>query len=189
MANCCSNLRMTILTFLEREQEFQTTVLLQGSSCMKEAQTDITFQGLWLWTAIAPMFPGAHATLQLNLMKLYLPTMRAGRKKSHHCHLRHSKKKHLTRLCACGAEEGPSMTRSLCVPPRPHSPIAPQLLHVLISGEHLLVPEHAQECICSITWTWISFLSLHVSAWLKCPPCPPEQRGGAQRQPQPPWWL
>lgn len=46
-----------------------------------------------------------------------------------------------------------------------------------------------QECICSITWTWISFLSLWVSAWLKCPPCPPEQRGGAQRQPQPPWWL
>lgn len=92
MAKCCSNLRMTVLTFLEREQEFQTTVLLQGSSCMKEAQTDITFQGLWLWTAIAPMFPGARATLQMNLMKLCLPTMRAGRKKKHHCHLRHSRK-------------------------------------------------------------------------------------------------
>lgn len=49
--------------------------------------------------------------------------------------------------------------------------------------------ERAEECICSITWIWTSFLSLHVSALLKCPPCPPEQRGGAQRQPQPPWWL
>lgn len=48
MAKCCSNSRILVLTFLGTEQELQTTVLLQGSSCMREAQTETTFWGLYV---------------------------------------------------------------------------------------------------------------------------------------------
>lgn len=50
MAKWCSNMRMTVLTFLGTEQELQTTVLLlQGSSCTKEAKAETTFQGLCVY--------------------------------------------------------------------------------------------------------------------------------------------
>lgn len=82
-----------------------------------------------------------------NWWSCVYPQWELGERKKHHCHLRPSKKKHLTRLHACGAEkEG--------VPDHPwHAgPVqrshgrraqAPWLLHVLIPGEYLLVLEHA----------------------------------------------
>lgn len=134
MAECCSNLRMTVLTFLETQQELQTTVLLQGSCCMKETQT--MFQGLCLWRATAPMFPGAHATLQLNLMKLCLPTMRAGRKEKTPLSFKAFQEKAFDLSpCLWGRKRGsprPSMHTGPVQRSHVRKAQAPRLLHVLI---------------------------------------------------------